>query len=111
MEPFPSGQSNHLEISLDLLISTCSIVVGFQFCLVSHSCEGLITRTVSGNVNLFIGCACPSLTSSNKVSATADIHAGENQHSSSRRCLMSKTQSRTEYSYSSCQLHIPANLA
>ena len=110
MEHFLSAQSNHLEICIDLLILTCSMMAGFWFCLASHSFEGLILSTVPSDVNLFIGLASPSLSSSNKESATADIHAGENQHASSRRCVMSETQSRTEYSYPSCQLQVSANL-
>lgn len=109
MEHFLSAQSNHFEICIDLLILTCSMMVGFWFCLASHSFEGLILSTVPSDVNLFLGRTCPSLSSSNKESATADIHAGENQHASSRRCVMSETQSRTEYSYP-CQLQVSANL-
>lgn len=99
MEPFLSGLSKHLEISMDLLISTCSITVGFQFCLASHSCERLIPITVPSHINLLTDCACPSLSSpSKRVSANSGIPAGENQHTSSRHCLTSKTQSRIEYS-------------
>ena len=42
------------------------MMVGFQFDLASHSGEGLILSTVPSNVNLFIGCACPSLSSPNR---------------------------------------------
>lgn len=90
---FPPGQSNHLEIYIHLLISICFVMVGFQFCLAPHSCEGLIPSTVPSDVNFFIGCACPSLSSpSNRAPATAGIHAGEDRHTFSRHCLMSMTE-------------------
>lgn len=112
MDPFLPGQSNHLEIYIHLLTSACPMVAGFHICLASHSCEGLIPSTALSNVSLAMGFACPSLSSpSRRESATAGVHAGENEHTSSRHCLISKTQSRAECSDASGQLQIFANLS
>lgn len=90
---FPPGQSNYLEIYIHLLISTCVVMVGFQFCLAPHSCEGLIPSAVPGDVNFFMGCACPSLPSPrNRAPATAGTHAGEDRRTSSGHRVMSVTE-------------------
>lgn len=61
METFPTSLGNHLEIYMHLQALTDTMMVGFQFCLTSHSCEELIPSVAASHVNFFTSCTCPSV--------------------------------------------------
>lgn len=84
METFPAGPGNHLEIYVHLQALTDTMMVGFQFCLTSHSCEELIPQCCSQPCQFCHKLYMPiSHSPGSRISATAVFHAGKNQHTSS----------------------------